>query len=54
MVTLKGSAPEFFGVSTDEKPTDAPVNSIFTELDTANKYYFDGETWAAIGPESEG
>ena len=54
MVTLKGSTPEYFGVSTDEKSTNAPVNSIFTELDTADRYYFNGETWEAIGAESEG
>lgn len=53
MVTLKGSSANFLGTSTDDKPTDAPVNSIFTELDTNTDYYFTGETWEKVGGDSE-
>ena len=38
------------GTSTDEKPTEGvAVNSIFWELDTNKKYYFDGSAWQEIG-----
>lgn len=53
-VTLKGSAANYLGLSTDDKPTDAAVNSIFTELDTKDDYYFTGESWEKVGGESEG
>lgn len=48
-VTLKGAAPELHGLSTDTKPTDVRVNTIFHELDTDNKYYFSGDSWKKIG-----
>jgi len=40
---------EYKGDSGDNKPTDCAVNSIFWELDTDKKFYFDGETWTEIG-----
>lgn len=41
---------ELEGKSTDVKPTEGiGVNSKFTELDTNDKYYFDGTQWAKIG-----
>ena len=41
---------EWKGLSTDSKPTDGvATNDIFTELDTANKYYFDGTAWEKFG-----
>ena len=45
MVTLKGYTANLDGKSTDSKPTDVEVNTIFHELDTDKKYYFDGTTW---------
>ena len=39
---------ELKGLSTDEKPTDCGVNSLFWELDTGDFYYFDGTEWNAI------
>lgn len=36
---------EYRGLSTDTKPTDAPVNAKFVELDTGAEYYFSGGTW---------
>ena len=41
---------ELEGLSTDDKPTEGVgVNSKFTELDTNDKYYFDGTQWSKIG-----
>lgn len=40
---------DYYGLSTDTKPTDCGINSIFIELDTAKKYYFTGEAWTEIG-----
>lgn len=40
---------EYKGLSTDAKPTTAPVNSLFLELDTGDFYYFDGENWQKVG-----
>ena len=37
------------GVSTDSKPLDFPVNTLFLELDTGDFYYFDGSAWAKVG-----
>ena len=36
---------EYKGLSTDTKPTNCYVNSLFLELDTGYFYYFDGSTW---------
>lgn len=52
-VTLKGSAANYLGESTDDKPSDAGINAIFTELDTNTDYYFDGTEWKKVGAESE-
>lgn len=37
------------GLSTDVKPTEATINSLFLELDTGDFYYFDGENWQKVG-----
>lgn len=42
---------EYKGLSTDTKPTDCAVNSLFLELDTGDFYYFDGTEWAKVGGE---
>lgn len=49
MITNNGSNADLRGKSTDEKPTNVPVNTIFFELDTGNFYYFDGEVWQKVG-----
>lgn len=36
---------QYYGVSTDGKPLDVPVNSIYFEIDTCKFYYFDGLSW---------
>ena len=46
---FKGNYKEFSGLSTDSKPTDVGVNSLFYELNTKKVYYFDGTTWKEIG-----
>lgn len=40
---------DYKGLSTDVKPTDCAVNSLFLELDTRDFYYFDGEEWQKVG-----
>jgi len=46
---FKGNYKEFSGLSTDSKPTDCGVNSLFLELNTNKVYYFDGTNWKEIG-----
>ena len=53
MITLNGSAPDLLGLSTDTKPDDAFINSLFLELDTGNFYYFNGEEWAKVGESAD-
>lgn len=48
MVTLKGYTANYAGKSTDTKPTDVEINTIFHELDTDKYYYFDGTQWNEI------
>lgn len=42
---------DYKGLSTDPKPTQCAVNSLFLELDTGDFYYFNGTTWLKIGGE---
>lgn len=37
------------GMSYDEKPSSAPVNSLFLEFDTNKFYYFNGFEWIEVG-----
>lgn len=39
---------EYKGLSTDTKPTDCAVNSLFLELDTGTFFYFDGTGWIPL------
>ena len=48
-VTLNGSRADYGGLSSDTKPEDVPVNTLFLELDTGDFYYFDGTAWAKVG-----
>lgn len=37
-------------LSSDDKPTeDVHINDLLLELDTGNKYYFDGTQWQTFG-----
>lgn len=49
MITLNGNNPDLLGLSTDTKPTDAGVNTLFLEVDSAKFYYFTGEDWVELG-----
>lgn len=49
MITLNGAQADLRGESTDAKPTDVEVNTVFVELDTGDAYYFDGTTWQKVG-----
>lgn len=48
MVTKKDNY-NFKALSTDTKPSDAPVNALLLELDTGDFYYFNGVAWAKVG-----
>lgn len=57
MITIKNVNPrtgdcEYVGLSTDDKPTEAAVNSTFLELDTNTQFYFDGTEWSQVGGEA--
>lgn len=41
----------FFGLSTDTKPTNAMVDSTFTETDTQKKFVYDGLNWTRMPTE---
>lgn len=47
---------EFFGLSTDTKPTDTANGSVFTEIDSGKKYMFDfaGGQWCEIPAAESG
>ena len=49
MITNNGATLNLMGLSTDDKPTDAAINTLFLELDTGDFYYFNGEEWAKVG-----
>ena len=36
---------QYFGLSTDGKPLDVPIGSIYMEIDTCKFYYFNGYSW---------
>lgn len=40
---------EYKGLSTDAKPTNCGINSMYLELDTGNFFYFTGEEWSKVG-----
>lgn len=48
MVTFNGA---YYGLSTDEKPTDALNGACFIEMDTGKIYFFDAanESWIEFG-----
>lgn len=39
---------QYAGVSTDEKPANAPTYSVYLELDTGKFYYYDGTEWTEV------
>ena len=53
-ITLNGATADLKGLSSDEKPTDVSVNTLFLELDTGCFFYFTGTVWAEVGGASNG
>lgn len=49
MITLQGATAIYQGESTDEKPTNVDINTIFEELDTGDEYFYNGSAWSKIG-----
>lgn len=49
MVTLNGATADLRGNSTDEKPTNVEINTVFVELDTGDAYYYNGTEWMKVG-----
>lgn len=49
MITMEGHTPIYQGESTDDKPTNVDTNTLFEELDTGYKYFYDGSSWLKIG-----
>lgn len=43
---------QYMGMSTDQKPENVPVYSLFVELDTGDVYYWDGSDWAEFGGDA--
>lgn len=54
MITNEGSSTNLKGLSTDTKPTDVEINTLFLELDTGDFYYFDtDDEWRKVGGGTE-
>jgi hypothetical protein len=52
MVSKAGEYNDLKGKSTDTKPTDCAVNTIFLELDTGKFMYLDEDgVWKPVGGE---
>lgn len=49
MITNRGSRVDLVGLSSDDKPTTAEINTLFLELDTGCFFYFTGEVWVEVG-----
>jgi hypothetical protein len=47
-VKVDGSTMEYYGKSTDAKPTPDKVGSTFFEIDTVKVYMWDGADWVVI------
>lgn len=47
-VTFDGSTMEYYGKSTDTKPTPDKVGATFFEIDTTTVFMWDGTDWVVI------
>jgi hypothetical protein len=47
-VTFDGSTMEYYGKSTDTKPTPDKVGATFFEIDTTTVFVWDGTDWVVI------
>lgn len=52
MITFTNGANRYFGLSSDSKPSNDYVNSLFQELDTGDLYFFNGTAWGKVGGNS--
>ena len=53
LASVKNNYNMYIGTSSDDKDiVDIPKYSIFFELDTGSKYYFDGTDWQAAGGDT--
>lgn len=50
MVSNDRMIMHYRGLSTDDKPTDAPNGSDFLEMDTGKMWYFDAENSQWVDP----
>ena len=48
-ITTKNYEVDYMGLSTDTKPLNVGVNTLFLELDTGDFYYYNGTAWAKVG-----
>lgn len=51
-ITYATRNQEITGLSTDTKPTNVMINTLFLELDTGDFYYYDGSDWQEVGGSS--
>lgn len=49
MITLNGASATLMGLSSDSKPTDVDVNTLFLELNTGDLYFYNGTEWQKVG-----
>jgi len=47
-VTFDGNTMEYYGKSTDTKPTPNKVGATFFEIDTTTVFMWDGTDWVVI------
>ena len=49
-VASKGKATEYYGLSTDTKPTEVPNGSVFLEMNTGKVFVYDAQnaTWIEL------
>ena len=53
-LNLPTNYKKLIGTSDDDKPTEGiGALSTFTEIDTGDVYWFDGETWTKVGATEE-
>lgn len=49
LVNAYNNYNEYVALSTDEWPTNVPVNSLLLEIDSGDIYYWSGSAWAKFG-----
>ena len=49
LVNAYNNYNEYIALSTDEWPTNVPLNSLLLEIDTQDIYYWGGNAWTSVG-----